>query len=217
MTQRWPGLQGREGRAIVRGWLLALGLSAAVVVGAACTVGFGDGEPAAPAGSQEAVTSPEDCDGFVIQQTGAFAGGVAPGAATPPFAGTVVILDGTAVFDAPGDVPHLVVGSDLDDTIFGSLRDDIICGNDGDDDFSGDAGNDRIFGGAGCDHLDGDPGDDHLFGGPGDDGSAGCVRGGLEGGAGDDILNGGAGIDTCRNDDGVDVLMECEDVPAPRS
>ena len=206
----------------MRKWGFALGLTISMAALTALLVGLTlDGSDA------QAAKSLGKCGGFVIHQTAGFDEGAASGTASPPFAGTVVILDGTTTFDAPGGVPHLILGSDLDDTIAGSTGDDLICGNGGNDDLTGDDGDDVLNGGAGCDHIDGDAGDDQLVGGPGNDTSAangGCdgtgvggvgSPGRLEGQEGDDVLQGGPGFDTCVNDDAVDILEGCDEIPPP--
>jgi len=68
-----------------------------------------------------------------------------------------------------GNLPGIVAGSDLGETMNGNGGDDILFGNGGNDTVLGGADNDVLDGGKGNDILDGGSGNDILTGGPGHD------------------------------------------------
>jgi uncharacterized protein (TIGR01370 family) len=143
------------------------------------------------------------------------------GSITPPVSSPVI----TPPTDAPAVTPpvaqpapapatpsdtadHIILGTDLSNTlnglntrdqIYGHGGNDTIHGNGGHDYIQGDGGSDIIYGDDGNDALFGNAGNDKLYGGVGDDY--------MEGNSGTDIMDGGTGNDVLWGGDGSDTLI----------
>jgi len=154
--------------------LLALGLTASGLLGAAAAAGPAQGTYAAWS------------DSAVVAGNTVSAGVWAP---DPPAAcGAISNYKGGVIYGTQGNDTLNLAGSNQRQIVMGYGGNDVIYGGNSGDCLVGGPGNDRITGGNAKDVLLGEDGDDVLDGGNGKDV--------LDGGTGVDICDGGNGKDT---------------------